>query len=260
MDTKTSNSVAQLIKNIDSFRVEPDFTDEINKRKNRKIPERLSDNEMLKILSELIFFSQNANSKLVEQLLEKKIFNKIFFCYDVHKVATMNPCELVEEFWDSIKSIRQQSKLFHVVMLARKIIQIGSLSKILIESGIPQEIKSNDDIDQFWKKFKELREILDRNKVPFFRSTTSLLHFLLEIGYDCVKPDLVVMKVAKEIGIVDSEKGEKNFIKAVRSIQKYSLEYDIKPSVVDFYFLIHGRQKAAEKYVRKDFYNLCVSQ
>lgn len=95
---------------------------------------------------------------------------------------------------------------------------------------------------------------MDKNKVPFFRSTTSLLHFLLDTGYDCVKPDLVVMKVAKKIGIVEDENGEKNLIQTVRAIQEYSLYKGIRPSIIDLYFLIDEGQLGAVKFVEKEFY------
>jgi hypothetical protein len=74
------------------------------------------------------------------------------------------------------------------------------------------------------------------------------------LGYDCVKPDLVVMKVSKKIGIVDEEKAEKNLIKTVRVIQEYSIERKIKPAVIDLYFLIDEGQLDAKKYVESTFY------
>ena len=95
---------------------------------------------------------------------------------------------------------------------------------------------------------------LKANKIPFFSSTTSLLHFLLDAGYDCIKPDLVVMKVSKKLGIVDSDKGNKNLIKTVKTIQQYSIKTKIKPPIVDFYFLIDEGQLGAKKYVNPQFY------
>lgn len=95
---------------------------------------------------------------------------------------------------------------------------------------------------------------MKNNKIPFFQSTTSLLHFLLDIGYDCMKPDLVVIKVAKKLNIVDNETGDKNFRKTVRFIQEYSVDRQIRPSIVDFYFLINEGQMGAKKFVNPDFY------
>ena len=52
---------------------------------------------------------------------------------------------------------------------------------------------------------------LEKHKIPFLRSTTTLLHFLLDSGYDCVKPDSVIMDVANYISIVDEKMSDKNF-------------------------------------------------
>ena len=96
--------------------------------------------------------------------------------------------------------------------------------------------------------------VIEINKIPFFQSTTSLLHLLLDLGYDCVKPDLLVMKVAKKLNIVDSVVGNKNFRKTVRLIQEYAIDRKIRPSVVDFYFLIDEGQMGARKFVKPEFY------
>jgi len=170
----------------------------------------------------------------------------------------MTPCDLADKYWNKISGIRQQAKLFHIVSLARKIKKIGSFNELLKKTEIPATIRTESDIEQFWNGFKKLKKIMTENKVPFFRSTTSLLHFLLETGYDCVKPDLVVMKVAKKIGIVEKEKGEKNLIKTVRTIQEYSISRNYRPSIIDFYFLIDEGQLDAKKFVKLEFYNRFV--
>lgn len=202
----------------------------------------------------MIAYSQNANSKLVEQIIDTGIFTEIFADFDINKMVKMNPCDLADKYWDRIGGIRQQAKLFHIVSLARKMDQIGSFNRLLIETEIPKEIITEKDIDRFWIGFNKLKRIMERNKIPFFRSTTSLLHFLLHIGYDCIKPDLVVMKVAKKIGIVDNETGEINLIETVRTIQKYAILRNVRPSIVDYYFLIDEGQLGIKKFVRKEFY------
>jgi hypothetical protein len=125
----------------------------------------------------------------------------------------------------------------------------------LRETEIPRQINSEEDIDKFWKGFERLLKSLKTYKIPFFSSVTSLLHFLLDTGYDCVKPDLVVMKVSKKLGIVDSDKGNKNLIKTVKTIQQYSIRTKRRPSIVDFYFLIDEGQLGSKKYVTPQFYN-----
>ena len=76
------------------------------------------------------------------------------------------------------------------------------------------------------------------------------------MGYDCVKPDLVIMKVAKKIGMIEKQSGEKNLTKAVKMIQEYSLSRNIRPPVIDLYFLIDGGQAGAKKFVKKEYYKL----
>ncbi len=255
MKTEIFKHIDNIIEKINNYKIEPIFSNEIQLRNNRKVSDNLTENEIIEIFTILIAYSQNANSKLVEQIINTGIFNKIFADFDINKIVKMNPCDLADEYWNKIGGIRQQAKLFHIVSLARKIKKIGSFNKLLTETEIPKIIKTEKNIDNFWKGFKKLKKIMEVNKVPFFRSTTSLLHFLLETGYDCVKPDLIIMKVAKKIGIVEIEKGDKNLILTVRTIQEYSIGRKIRPSIIDLYFLIDEGQFGAKKFVIDEFYN-----
>jgi hypothetical protein len=150
--------------------------------------------------------------------------------FSVSKVANLNPCDIADNHWSSIKGIRQQAKLFHIVSIARKIKKMEPFVNILNQVNIPKVISNQRDIESFWIGFDQLLEKMKTNKIPFFQSTTSLLHLLMDIGYDCVKPDLVVMKVSKRLQIVDNEKGDTNFISTVRLIQEYSIDRKIRPS------------------------------
>lgn len=254
MKEKVYLKIDEIIVNINKFKNEPKFTNEVNLRKKRKVSESYTNNEIIKIFIELIAYSQNSNSKLVEEIIDSGIFKEIFAGFDINEIVKMNPCDLADKYWVKIKGIRQQTKLFQIVTLARKINKIGAFNKILTETDIPKKINTKDDVEQFWKGFKKLKKIMTENKIPFFRSTTSLLHLLLTLGYDCVKPDLVVMKVAKKIGIVDKVTGEKNLIKTVRTVQEYSVVKNIRPAVVDLYFLIDEGQRSAIKFVDDNFY------
>jgi 3-methyladenine DNA glycosylase Tag len=254
MTNEIFEKIDQIIEVINKYKIEPILSTEIKARREKIIRQSLTENEIIKILIELIAFSQNAKSKFVQKVVDSGVLKEVFENFEVDKIAGMNPCDLVEEYWDKISGIRQQAKLFHIIMLARKIKSIDSFSKLLTETEIPKVIKTEEDINQFWLGFKKLLGIMKENKIPFFSSTTSLLHLLLALGYDCVKPDLVVMKVSKKIGIVDEEKTEKNLIKTVRVIQEYSIERKIKPAVIDLYFLIDEGQLDAKKYVESAFY------
>lgn len=244
-----------IIETINAYVIEPDFSKEVSNRNNRKAPKELTDQKLLEIFTILIAFSGQAPSDKVQLLIDEKIFNEIFEDFDVTKVASLNPCDLVDKHWDKITSVRYQTKLFQIVMFARRIIKIGSLSLLLTQSEIPKSLKSKNDIEKFWKGFDTLQRKLEQFKISYLKETTTLLHYLLDTGYDCAKPDSVVMKVAQKIGIVDSNKGDTNFRKTVRTIQEYCVDRKLRPSIVDLYFLIEEEQKAAKKYVRSDFYN-----
>ncbi|MCJ7484066.1 MAG: hypothetical protein MUO31_13990 [Thermodesulfovibrionales bacterium] len=254
MKTEICLKIDELVTNIDKFKNEPSFSDEMEKRNVRRVESNLSESRIIEILTELIATSQNANSKIVEKIIKTGIFKEIFVNFEIDKIIKMNPCDLADQYWEKISGIRQQAKLFHIVSLARKINRIGSFVNLLTDTQIPKEIKTNEDIEHFWNGFSKLKKTMKTNKIPFFRSTTSLLHFLLRTGYDCIKPDLVVMRVSKKIGIVDEEKDDQNLVRAVRAIQEYSIDRKIRPSIVDLYFLIEGGQKWAMKFVKPEFY------
>ncbi len=91
-------------------------------------------------------------------------------------------------------------------------------------------------------------------KVPFLRSTTTLHHLLLELGYDCVKPDLTVLRAARKVNIIGNPVTERDLINMIQILQRYSINRQIRPSIIDLYFLIEGRQKDAAKYVNSEFY------
>ena len=126
MKTEIFKHIDSIIEKVDNYKVEPIFSNEIQSRNNRKVSNDISENEIIEIFTTLIAYSQNANSKLVEQIIKTGIFNEIFADFDINKIVKMNPCDLADEYWAKIGGIRQQAKLFHIVSLARKIKKIGS--------------------------------------------------------------------------------------------------------------------------------------
>lgn len=255
MENNYYEKIDHILEKVDQFRIEPFFSDEKFKRQDRVPDDYINEKDILELFANLIAFSQNSNSELVDKLIKSGNLNTVFKGFDISEVVKMNPCDVVEQKWELIKAIRQQGKIFHIIMLARKIKNIGNLPDIFNNNKIPKKIESLSDIDDFWHGFNELQNILKINKIPFFQSTTSLLHFLLESGYDCVKPDLVVMRVGKKLGIINETESDESLRKMVKSIQLYSLERNHRPSVIDLYLLIDEGQKWAKNFVKKEFYN-----
>ncbi len=248
------SKIDDIIKKVNQFKVIPNFTVEYRERTKRKPPKTLSEADLLKIFVRLIAFSQQAQSALVKKIIKEKIFDKIFENYSVDKVAKMNPCDIAEKYWEKITAIRQRTKLFQIVMFARLLKKNKTVLSLLTNPPIPKSIKSHKDIELFWIGFKELQTKLKEAKAPFLRETTTLLHFLLESGYDCIKPDSAVMKTSLKIGIVEKTSGDKNYVNTVKFIQEYCLKKNIRPAIVDLYMIIDGAQTEAALLVQKQFY------
>jgi hypothetical protein len=66
--------------------------------------------------------------------------------------------------------------------------------------GLPSPIKSEDDIRAFWEGFNQIRACFLELRLPYFGNFTSLCHLLLHLGFDCAKPDIIVMKAAVDLG------------------------------------------------------------
>jgi len=248
----------EIVRQVDCARKEPEFSREVTAREARS-PEAIKDDcEALRRLARLIAFSQGANSDLVEEMLDKGTFEEVFRGFDVDRVAEMDPQELIARYWHKISVIRFRRKIDSIVRCAEALRQIrgrcGSFLGLLEQSGMPRHLVSEADVERFWSAFEIIRGELTTVDMPFFRRPTTLLHLLLHVGYPCLKPDRVVMKVAMAIGLADSEREEEK-LQAVRLIQQYCLRRKMTPAVVDLYLLIYGGQRWARRFVAEWFYS-----
>ena len=249
------DSLDKIIRTVERYKKEPNFSEEVNRMINKKVDLHMSDNTLLNIIAELIAYSQGAKSERVEKMLKKGLLDRAFKNFGATKVSHMSLDEVIAHHWNDIKVIRFKKKVTAIIDCAKALSILkerhGSFCDALEQSGIPVRIKNNDDIGRFWTGFNEFKRIIIETGIPFLRNTTTLLHFLLDVGYDCCKPDLVVMKVAKDIGIVASANKDRDLCATVRKLQEYSLAKGIRSSVVDFYLLVYGGQTWAVQFVTK---------
>src|SRR5450830_1592273 len=236
----------------------PELIQELRGREGREVSGSLSDSVLLEKLAQIIAYSQGAKSKLVDKMLKEGCFNVAFAGFDIDKVSEMNPCLVVDSHWNFISSIRQKTKIFQIVMAARSIKKNGGLCQLWNESEIPTRIHTLADIENFWRGFETLQSALKLVDVPFLHSTTSLLHFMLHIGYDCIKPDTIVVQVAQRLKM-GSGNTDKQLKDIVQIVQQYALRRKIRPSLVDLYMLIDGRQTWAEDFVDPTYYDAQTS-
>lgn len=255
---QTFEYIDQIRRNVDSARSEPEFSERLSERMKRTPTSLLNNNDVLRVFARLIAYSQNAKASLVSSMLAKGTLEKAFSGFDIEQVRMLTPAIVETNYWDAISAIRFKSKIGAIINSAESLLSIqvkyGSFIELLRQMDIPPALQSADDIERFWRGFDILLSVLKTENMPFFRRTTSLLHFLLSIGYDCSKPDIVVMRVAKKGNMILSESGDENKRKVIRDIQLYSVDRQIRPGVVDLYFLIYGGQTGVTDLVHPWFY------
>jgi hypothetical protein len=245
--------IRRIVAHIDTFRKEPNFTAELLARQHRVVAPLVSNAEVLRNLAQIIAFA-HANSSRVKAMIDGSKYDAIWLDYDVDKVAALNPCDVVEEHWEATLSpIMNGGKAYFIVMAARAIQRVGAVATLFNDCGIPARLYNSDDIDAFWTGFAKLHKQMKQHGIPYLSSITSLSHLLLHLGYDCVKPDAIVMGVAQKLSIVAETKKDTSLKKVARTLQEYALEHGIRPSEIDMYFLIQGRQSDAMNWVSDDF-------
>jgi hypothetical protein len=237
---------------VDAAKKEPDFSQEVQRRASRSVPETIRDNEVLKEMAVVIAFSQQAKDKLVGPMIDRGDLDRAFCGFDVNTVAQLDPAQVERDYWRSLSVIRYKKKIKAIVECAQKLIETrryyGSFVHIIGSIDIPASLNTLADVDLFWTKFSLLRSKMREAQFPYFQRTTSLLHLLLDFGFPCVKPDSVVLQVASDIGI------EGDIISVVKQIQRYSVSRNTPPAVMDFYFLVYGGQTWAEQFLERPLF------
>lgn len=244
---------------VDKVKKEPIFSEEVNTRNKRyENTVEVEKNNLLRVMASLIAFSNNAPSDTVGEMIESGVFEKVFHKFDLDTVININADTIITDNWHSIRSIRFKKKVDAIIDCAKLLKKIGkdksSIESLYKNFNLPKEINSEADIVMFWEQFNRILANYKQLGMPYFKNHTTLLHLLLHLGFPCVKPDLIVMKVAASLGIVADKDNyntyspnEKKLV--ITTIQRYCLQRNIKPAVLDLYFLIYGGQQYYLNYV-----------
>lgn len=224
------------------------------RRSPRPIP---SDQKIMRHLCVAIAFSQGARSAQISVLIETPAFSAAFADFDPVALACRNPEDLLKIYWPRLGHFRFKSKIRQIVQCACVLNGIirdyGSFARYLQSFQIPQRIRTAKHLDQFWAQFGALQQDLQRREMPFFRSTTSLLQLLLDLDFDSVKPDLIVMRLARRLGIVQRETGDRAFRQCVRFLQEYSVRKSCRAAELDWALLAFGGQSGAGRSLTQEF-------
>ncbi len=263
------DAIDKMVERVNCFKIDPQFTQWVEERRVSVPDFTLDDEQILRRLMVLIAYSNNANAKQVTRLVEGEVFKSIIQKYFVEKTVELTAESIIIACWPDIKAIRFKKKVDAWLRCAGCLLSIrgryGSFMRYLKSVGLPHPIKSERDIRAFWDGFNQIRSYFLELDFPYFGNFTSLCHLLMDLHFDCAKPDLIVMKAAVNLGIVppppkqrNSEKirihPEEDLKQAVKTIQAYSVCRNTRAPVIDLYFLIHGRQSGVTELVDAAYY------
>ena len=229
----------------------------MNRRSRRSFQPLPNNREIMRRICVAIAYSQGSRSSLISELIETPVFKEAFAGFNPAALARRDPKRILATYWPQLGHLRFKGKIPRIVQCARALKGIirdcGSFATYLEGFQIPRRIRSTAHLEKFWQRFNALQSDLRRRAMPFFRSTTSLLQLLLDLDYDSVKPDLIVMRLARRIGIVDRETGDRAFRQCVRFLQEYSIANVCRAAELDLALLAFGGQSGAAQLLAEKF-------
>lgn len=262
-------AIDAMIARIERFKTSK--LDEAAKERELGKPDfSLDDDAILETMISAIAYSNQARADLVGVLFENRVFNEAFENYSVERAAALTPDAILDGYWTKMGAIRQRRKVKSMIdcatFLASNQQQHGSFMEFLHKTGLPVRIESQQDINGFWKSFDQIRDRLGKWNVPYFSSFISLCYLLMELGFDCLKPDSAVMTAAVRLGIVPETPYQKkdptkranhpetSLRRAVEAIQSYAVLKGKRTPVIDLYLLILANQTGVQGYVDPAYY------
>jgi len=252
-----ASTALNLIRRECAAHAAPSWHNEVANRRMENPAPIPDDREVMRRFCVAIAYSQGARSAQIGALIQTPIFEEVFAGFDSHALARRQPKRLVASYWGQLGHLRFRGKISRIIKCAKVLNAIirehGSFAGYLKRFEIPRRICSTVELDAFWRRFDELQGDFRRRKMPFFRSTTSLLQLLLDLDFDSVKPDLIVMRLARRIGIVVRETGDSTFRRCVRLLQAYSIRESCRASEIDIALLAFGGQTGASRLLTQRF-------
>lgn len=227
--------------------------------------EVLKDDALLELLAELRSYSAT-KSDLVSKMIKSGALAEAFSGFAVKTVSNLNADDILEKHWDKIKVIRFKNKVKVILRTAKAMAAIaeefGGFQNYLEKWDFPKRVIDKNALDVFWEKFDALIEDLKKRKMPIINNEITLLHFLeTHMRFYCLKPDVVVMRVAENTGLVcPGAKGSHRAL--VKKVQEYCFGKAISPRLIDRYLLAFGGQAWATKLVKRSYCiksGLCAS-
>jgi len=184
----------------------------------------MSDNDYYRRLVDIIFYS-GFRASTVDKYLER-----IHIHFPDYQVVSNYSLEEIEKIKSDPNIIQNKSKIDACVQNAAKVTEIvgkyGSI-KAYIESFDPN---SSDEA------LYRLKRSLESN-FSFLGDVTSY-HFMTDIGLNVLKPDRVILRIFKRLGLIESEK---DFLGAVKTGRAFSKATYLPIRFIDIIFVLYGQ-------------------
>jgi hypothetical protein len=255
------DSIDKIVLNVESlYGCNPAFLRDKAERLNRLVTnESLNPLLLFETACKVVFYSFNSRAMRIDTILNDKK-GEIADVLHAYRFDDLQSCDYENTpavFTTLFKGTpfsdrKYKSIIKNAVLFARQDFMIEFQSYL---KEMPTQIDNQLNVDFFWVNFFKLLGFLKANDAYVIKQPISLLHFLLELGYPCVKPDSSITKAAKQVGFLDfdidlgifkncpNDFRERALITYI--IQSYCVEKQLKPSLLDLYFMIKGDQSGA---------------
>jgi len=184
----------------------------------------LSDNEYFRLLVDVIFYS-GFKASTVNKYLER-----IHTHFSNYSIVSNYSSEDIETIKNDPDMIQNKKKIDACIKNAKKFTELietyGSI-RDYIESYHP----STDDTALY-----KLKKNLESN-FTFLGGVTSY-HFMTDIGLNVLKPDRVILRIFKRLGLIESDN---DFQGAVRTGRAFSGANKLPIRYIDIVFVLYGQ-------------------
>jgi len=239
-DYKSIFEVAEKTLRKQSWFSEIDFDAQYGSFKKIENKKR-TDRELFELLVMIIFYS-GFRAATIEQK-EQVILGHLS---DYRSVALFNDSDLNRILQDT-RMVRNKKKIKSCISNAK------TFKNIVDEHGGFQNYLDSFTANVSFENFVLLKEEL-QYRFDYLGGTT-VYHFLTELGFQALKPDRVILRLFKRLGLIESDK---QLLKSVILGRKFSKATKLPIRYIDIILVKYGQKGKSEKFGLED--GICVEK
>lgn len=200
-----------------------------------------SDNDFYQMLIMIIFYS-GFRASTVES--KENIILGHFPDYNTVSNYTDNDYQNILSDNLMIKNERKIKSCIYNAKIFREIVdKYGSFEKYL------DIFEANSTLDNIILLKEELEYRFD------YLGGTTVFHFLTDIGFNVLKPDRVILRIFKRLGLIDSDK---QLLKAVVQGRLFAKSTGLPIRYIDIIFVKYGQQGESDMFGLKN--GICIEK